>query len=137
MARRAAGLAVVLALLGRGGWAVPVPVAYDADRLSVHVDQAPLGDVIERVGRATGAEIRGEVLEPHDLTVHFDGMPLAYALHRLLGGQNFALKYGPGGRLRAIELLGTPGPPVATVPVLVAEPGTTLPRRLGFPRRFP
>jgi len=35
-------------------------------------------------------------------------VPLVEALHRLLGDQNFVVKYGKGGRPRAIKLLGGP-----------------------------
>src|SRR5207249_3023226 len=45
---------------------------------------------------------------PRDVTRQFDRVPLADALVRLLGEQNFTLRYGSEGKLRKISLLGEP-----------------------------
>src|SRR5205823_3568503 len=64
---------------------------------------------VERaIGRRGGAEIVGEVRKPRDVTRQFERVPLVDALVRLLGEQNFTLRYGSEGRLRTISLLGEP-----------------------------
>ena len=83
-------------------------VAYDDDRLTVHADRVPLADVVREIGRQSGAEIVGEVRKPRDVTRQFDRVPLVDALARLLGEQNFTLRYGSEGKLRKISLLGEP-----------------------------
>jgi len=50
---------------------------------------------------------------------------LVEALHRLLGDQNFVVKYGKGGRLRAVKLLG--GPQGTTQIVATPAPATPAP----------
>jgi len=86
-------------------------VTYRRDRLSVRLEKVPLEDVLAELGRVSGAEIRGAPREPRDLTAKFDDVPLPEALHRLLGDQNFMLKYGEADRLRTIELFGGPQEP--------------------------
>ena len=86
-------------------------VTYRSDRLSVRLEKVPLEDVLAELGRVSGAEIRGAPREPRDLTAKFDDVPLPEALHRLLGDQNFMLKYGEADRLRMIELFGGPQEP--------------------------
>jgi hypothetical protein len=83
-------------------------VAYDDDRLTVHADRVPLADVVREIGRQSGAEIVGEVRKPRDVTRQFERVPLVDALARLLGEQNFTLRYGAEGKLRKISLLGEP-----------------------------
>src|SRR5712692_2940006 len=112
--------ALVTVLLGEAGAADPAPagrVEYRDDRLSLDVQSAPLADVVGEVGRQSGAVIRGLVCKPRDLSLSFDDVPLPDALERVLGEQNFTLRYSRGGRLEAVELLGEPGPllsPAAT-----------------------
>ena len=83
-------------------------VAYDAGRLTVHAERVPLADVVREIGRQSGAEIVGEVRKPRDVSRQFDRVPLVDALVRLLGEQNFTLRYGSEGKLRTISLLGEP-----------------------------
>ena len=83
-------------------------VAYDADRVTVHAERVPLADVVREIGRQSGAEILGHVRKPRDLSLDFDRVPLVDALARLLREQNFTVRYGPEGKLRAIDLLGEP-----------------------------
>src|SRR5256886_9561572 len=89
----------------------PPIVTYRSDQLSVRLEKVPLEDVLAELGRVSGAEIRGAPREPRDLTAKFDDVPLPEALHRLLGDQNFMLKYGEADRLRMIELFGGPQEP--------------------------
>src|SRR3989449_11094285 len=83
-------------------------VAYDADQLTVHAKRVPLANVVREIGRQSGAEIVGKVRKPREVSRQFDGVPLVDALARLLGEQNFTLRYGPEGKLRTISLLGEP-----------------------------
>ncbi len=109
-------------------------IKYEADKLTLHVTGRPLSDVLAEVAQHTGAELRGGVRTPHDVTVAYDEVALPEALHRLLGDQNFTLTYGEGGKLRAIELLGGPQstPPPAAIasgvpPATVPMPGPVSP----------
>lgn len=89
------------------------PVFHYADgRLTARIDGVPLGDVLDALARETGAEVRGEVLAPRDVTMRFDDLPIERAVDRLLGPQSFTLRYGADGRLQSIDLGGLPaGPP--------------------------
>jgi hypothetical protein len=147
MARHPAILlaAVLLFPAGAGGSPAVRSLAYEDDTLSVHLEEAPIGDVLAELGRASGAEIRGQVQAPRSLSVRFDRVPLAEALHRLLGEQNFTLRYGRGGRLRSVELLGEPEEPEAPATTAAsltpspAPPGSiaTLPGRFSRHRPLP
>src|SRR5437016_1781116 len=110
--RAGGGLLVVAAmLLSAGPVAAREPtcvVAYDADRVTVHAERVPLADVVREIGRQSGAEILGHVRKPRDLSLDFERVPLVDALARLLREQNFTVRYGPEGKLRAIDLLGEP-----------------------------
>jgi hypothetical protein len=83
-------------------------VAYEGDRITVHVERVPLGNIVREIGRQSGAEVVGDVRKPRDVSQNFDRVPLVDALGRLLAEQNFTLRYGPEGRLRTIDLLGAP-----------------------------
>jgi len=133
---RDASLAVVvLALAGALGApaADETParvVEYGNDTLTVRLVKAPVGEVLDAIARQSGAEIRGEVREPREVSADFEAVPLPEALHRLLGRQNFALVYGDGGRLRVVKLLGgplAPGAPPSVVAAPVVATSTTQP----------
>ncbi len=81
-------------------------IEYQKDVLTVKLDNVPLTEVLAEVGKQSGAEIRGDVLQPRDLTLQLDKVPLKEALERLLGEQNFTLTYADDGALRAIQLKG-------------------------------
>jgi hypothetical protein len=101
---------VAVTLLSAGSLAArePCVVAYDDGRLTLHAEKVPLADVVREIGRQSGAEIVGEVRKPREVTRQFDRVPLFDALVRLLGEQNFTLRYGSEGKLRTISLLGEP-----------------------------
>src|SRR5262249_60976684 len=85
--------------------------------------RAPVGEVLDEISKQSGAEIRGEP-NPREVSAEFEDVPLLDALHRLLGNQNFTLKYGEKSRLVAIDLLaGSTGPPAAVTPAN-ARPST-------------
>ena len=63
------------------------------------------------------------------MSAEFENVPLLDALHRLLGNQNFMLKYREKSRLVAIDLLGGPaGPPSSVTPVSARPASTTMPQ---------
>src|SRR6266478_9029489 len=95
-------------------------IHYEGDTLTVRLTGAPVTDVLDELGRQAGAEIRGQVRDPGEVSAEFEGVPLAEALHRLLGDQNFALVYGNEGRLKSVRLLGGPQTAVAAVPASAA-----------------
>ena len=99
-------------------------IHYEGDRLTVRLAGAPVTDVLDELGRQAGAEIRGQVRDPREVSAEFEGVPLAEALHRLLGDQNFALVYGNEGRLKSVRLLGGPqtAAAAASVPAAAAPP---------------
>jgi hypothetical protein len=121
-------------LARRGGWAADEApahvVRYDNDALTVRLGAVPIADVLRELALQSGAEVRGQVREPRDVTATFDSVPLPEALARLLGDQNFALVYGGGGHLKAIRLLGGDG-------VLVPAPAPPVGERAPFPGALP
>jgi hypothetical protein len=100
-------------------------ITYADDKLTVRLVDVPVREVLDEVGRQSGAEIRGGVVNGRNVSTEFDRVPLSEALHRLLGDQNFALLYGERGRLRAIKLLGGPQAPPPAVKTAAATPPTT------------
>jgi hypothetical protein len=94
-------------------------VRYANERLTVHAEAAPLPDVLRAVGKASGAEVRGEPAAAEPLTLTLDDVPLKDALTRILGDQSFTLTYAEDGHLRSIDLRG--GPSTAT-PKAPTEP---------------
>ena len=72
------------------------------------MQRVPVAGLVREIGRQSGAEIVGDVRTPRDVSQEFYALPLADALARLLGEQNFTLRYGPEGDLRKIDLLGGP-----------------------------
>ena len=114
-------------MTGAGDEPTAPVIRYDNDALTVHLVNVPVAQILEEISRQSGASVRGQVREPHELTASFDSVRLPEALGRLLGDQNFALVYGKGGRLRAVRLLG--GAQVALAapvpPPLTASPTGT------------
>ena len=100
-------------------------IRYDQDAVTVRLAKVPVTDVLNEIGRQAGANIRGQVRTPHDVSVEFEAVPMSDALHRLLGDQNFALVYGHDGELKSVRLLGGPqvgGPPPAPAPAPATPP---------------
>src|SRR5206468_1553830 len=83
--------------------------AYSTDVLSIQVANAPLTAVLEEIAHQSGAAIRGEA-SVRGVSASFEDVPLPDALVRLLGEQNFTLRYDSDGKLRTIDLLGEPLP---------------------------
>jgi hypothetical protein len=101
-------------------------IRYADDALTVRVTNEPAREVLEEIGRQTGAEIQGQLAEARDVSADFEAVPLADALRRLLGNENFALVYGDKGKLKAVKLLGG-AQVVSTTGRATMMPTTTLP----------
>jgi len=115
--------AVLAASAGRSDEGAPERVIrYERDLLTVRLTSVPVTDVLDELGRQAGAQIRGQVRDLRAVSVEFEAVPLADALHRLLGDQNFALVYGNEGRLKSVRLLGGPKAAVAAAPAPAAAP---------------
>jgi hypothetical protein len=83
---------------------------YDEHALTVRLDGVSIDQVVELFARETGAQVRGEPADLRMVTKRFDAVPLPEALRRLLGAENFVMRYAQDGRLVAVELLGAPRP---------------------------
>jgi hypothetical protein len=138
-------VAATARVTGAGTEGAPPRVEYADDRLTVQAEQVEIGEVLAAVARATAAEVRGSPLGPRRVTADFEHVPLSAALQRLLGEQNFTLRYREGGRLRTIVLRGGPEAPVpppppaalavAPVPPAVPPPASP-PTTILLPPRF-
>ena len=124
-----AALVVLTAWLARATEGEPDRIVrYENDRLTVRLAKAPVGEVLDEIGRVSGAEIRGQA-NAREVSAEFESVPLPDALHRLLGNQNFTLKYRDKDRPVAIELLGGPtGAPPTVTPAGARPSTTTLPQ---------
>ncbi len=91
-----------------GADAAHLDVRYRAGGLSVRIEGVPLDDVLAAVARETGMTIRGEPLDARMVSKRFDAVPLGLALRRLVGRQNFVLRYRADGSPGALDLLGAP-----------------------------
>src|SRR5881296_3446012 len=115
--------AVLAASAGRSDEGAPERVIrYERDLLTVRLTSVPVTDVLDELGRQAGAQIRGQVRDLRAVSVEFEAVPLADALHRLLGDQNFALVYGHEGRLKSVRLLGGPQAVPAAPATAAASP---------------
>ncbi len=109
-------------------------VEYRGDRLTAHLTEVPLHEVLAAIVRATGAEMQGNPLDDRAVSVDLDAVPLDDALHRLLGSQNFTLRYGRDGRPKALVLLGGPeAPPAPSARPTAAGVAPAAPTAPAFP----
>lgn len=102
--------------------AQPPLLEYADGRLTARIDQVPLADVLDALAEATGARIRGDVLEPRVVTKRFDDLAIERAVDRLLGRQNFTLRYAADGSLASIDLRGLPAAPSGATRVARVRP---------------
>jgi hypothetical protein len=108
---RLASLILVAALSGSPlAGPVPVELHYDDGLLTVHLVQVPLDHVVELLEEETGLEMRGELRDQRQVTKRFEAVPLPEALDRLLGRQNFVLRFDADGRPAAVDLYGLSAP---------------------------
>jgi hypothetical protein len=100
-------------------------VRWEHERVTARFAGTPVAEAVQAVAAATGGELRGTVLASRDVTIALDAVPLDEALHRLIGAQNFTVRYGDSGRVKTIVLQGgesappptTDASPAAGVPV--------------------
>jgi hypothetical protein len=104
MSRSAATLLLVVVASSAG--AAQPAIAVRKGTLTATLERVPVATVIATLVEQTGAELRGEVLTPHDVTVELHDVPLDEALERILGDQSFTLTYDADGRLKRIVLGG-------------------------------
>jgi hypothetical protein len=76
----------------------------------VRIEQVPLDFVVARLEQEIGIKFHGELLDWRQVTKSFDSVPLDEALDRILGRQNFALRYDAAGHPESVELCGLPKP---------------------------
>jgi hypothetical protein len=100
-------------------------VVYRDGCLSGELRGVSLEHAIATVARETGIEVRGRLLDSREIHARFERVPLAEALGRLLGRQNFTLRYGARGEPQAIDLGGVPLP---------RRSPASVPKRLGRQR---
>jgi hypothetical protein len=118
-------VAVATVLVVSPAIAAEPAVRWEHERVTARFTATPVADAVQAVAAATGAELRGTVLASNEVTVDLDAVPLDEALHRLVGAQNFTVRYGEGGRVKTIALEGgeavatqkTDASPAAGVPV--------------------
>src|SRR5262245_28115245 len=94
-------------------------IEYRDDKLTLHVKDAPVTDILDELKKQSSAEVKGEAPKVDNVTTDFCTVPLNDALIRLLGVQSFTLTYGEDGKLKTIALKG--GPSSAPLP----KPGAT------------
>ena len=75
-------------------------------KLTAHIARTPLRQVINEVGRLSGAQIRWfDQADDHAVSVHFTALPVVEALERLLPRKNFLLLYAsPAQDARLTEI---------------------------------
>jgi hypothetical protein len=82
----------------------PVVTVKD-ERMTLRVSSVPLEEVMLRFAAAAGAEVKGGLVNPHDVSVEFEDVSVQDGLARLLGDQNFMLTYS-GHKLTRVTLMG-------------------------------
>ena len=139
------GFPVVALLICASAWAAPeakespAPVVrYHDDKVSVDLHDAALDAVLKTLATESGAELVGTPRAERPVTMTFADVPLKEALERLVGAQNFTIKYDDAGKLKAIELRGGPEAPRARKPEAPspAEGNSTPPKWYAFYKAF-
>lgn len=85
-----------------------------AGRVSADLQSVPRDEALQALAAQLGAEVWGAVRNPVPVSHRFDDVPIDRALDRLLGRQNFLLRYDADGRIASIELIGLSVPRAAT-----------------------
>ncbi len=111
---------------------VHADVRWEHERVTARFTGVPVAEAVQAVVGATGGELRGGVMAPRDVTVELDAVSLEEALHRILGAQNFTVRYGEGGGVKTIVLQGGPEAPVPP-PETSPAAGVPVPKGPTFP----
>lgn len=101
---------LVAAVVLASAMAAAADVRWEHERVTARFVAVPLAEAVQALADATGGELQGGVTEPRDLTIELDAVSLEEALHRMLGTQNFTVRYGEKG-VKAIVLRGGPEAP--------------------------
>ena len=117
------GVAASLAAGRARAESAPVVARFADGRLSVSATDASLEDVVREVARVVGAEVKGTVATPRQVTIALEEMPLEDALRRVLGEQPYSLRY-ERDKLVEVALVDV-GSPARKVPA--GAPGVLLP----------
>lgn len=114
---------LVAAAIAHAAASTPVVQCTDG-RVTAALSDADPAEVLREIGRQSGIEIRGSLVEPRPLTLELDAVPLEQVFTRLLTRQSFSLTYR-GDRLSGVRLLGGAEPDVAlwTPPYEDSPPG--------------
>jgi len=116
-----------LTLTGVGQAAAdPAALRYEHGRVSGRLDEVPADEAVKALATATGAHLEGTVIEPEPVTASFKSESIEGVLARVLGEQNFTVRYGTEDRVKSIALLGGPvaKAPTPATAVEAAEPST-------------
>jgi hypothetical protein len=137
MLRQAAALlaAVVAVATARAADApsgATLTVVVRQDKITAVLEHVPVATVLAAIVEQTGAELRGDVLTPRDVTFALHDASLEDALERILGEQSFTLTYDADGRLKRI-VLGSAAASAAQL--LAAPPGAPHPEMNDAVRR--
>jgi hypothetical protein len=81
-------------------------IGYRDDKVSVEARDADLGEILHGIAKESGADLVGTPRAESRVTITLEQAPMAEALERLVGAQNFTLKYDEAGKLKTIELRG-------------------------------
>jgi len=102
--------------------AAPASLAYANGRVTGRLDDVPAGEAIAALVSATGARLEGTIIDDQPIKATFRSESLEGTLTRILGEQNFTVRYGSGDTVKSITLLGGPAatPPPTLAPVAEA-----------------
>lgn len=81
----------------------PPVVRFKDDKLSVKASGVAVGVVLDAIAKAVPLEVRGKVPAGRDVTLDIQDVPTQQAVERILGNQNFTLRYTDKG-LEGIDL---------------------------------
>lgn len=106
----------------------PASFTVRGGRITAELQGVPRDEALRELATTLGADVWGEVQNPVPVSHRFDEASVARTLDRLLGAQNFILRYDGDGRLARIELLGLALPR--------ATPNGSRPGQRGRPATF-
>lgn len=95
---------------------------YEKGVVSGTLDEVPADEAVAALATASGARLEGTVITPEPVSVSFKRESLDGALARVLGAQNFTVRYGTGDTVKSITLLGGPAAPKPPPPVAAEAP---------------
>lgn len=97
-------------------------VTYQAGRVSIVANGEPLSMILARLADASGMELRGSLPSDPPTTVRFSDVPIETAVERLLGGNNYTMRFGADDTPLWLTLRGGPVAPQPKVQNALGEP---------------